>query len=122
MGLPKLLQQIQSTYLPNSGGTVNGVITCTQPRAMEGSDSNNYFVIAATKNDAYKNSSLFLHNIKANENAGCFQLRASDGTTTKVFHGSPTGTLSWDSQNVECVSSSSTNYIRYANGLQICWV
>ena len=83
-----------------SGGTLNGVLRITSPRAIEGSRDNKYLVIAADEIDAYKNCSIFLHNIKSQDNAGCFQLRASDGTNTQLLHGSPTGTLSWGGNEI----------------------
>lgn len=108
-----------NNVITSKGGTINGVLRITSPRAIEGSSDNNYLVIAATANDAYKNSSIFLHNINATDNAGCFQFRASDGTNTKLLHGSPTGTLTWNNKNVVCVTTWNSGtqwYRKYADG------
>ena len=58
-------------------------------------------------------------------NAGEFFLFAKKGNTGCVLSGKPDGTLVWDGKAVVTVTASSINsgtgYIRFSNGLQICW-
>lgn len=53
------------------------------------------------------------------------KLVASDGNTTKELTALYNGTLTWAGKNVERVnargSNSNGDYIRYDNGIQICW-
>lgn len=52
---------------------------------------------------------------------GQFVLVATDGTNSKSLTGKPDGSLNWNGKSVETVDSVGSNYIRYVNGLQICW-
>ena len=54
-------------------------------------------------------------------NRGTFCLMARDGTNSSVFRGTPAGELTWDSKNVDTIDSQGTGWIRYSNGIQICY-
>lgn len=109
-------------YLPLSGGTMTGNIQWgvgsngthfgIQPNAT-GCDFGWWW-------DEHSGAGLGLRNV-SHGNPGQFNLWATDGTTVKALVGNPNGTLLWDSKEVERVNASGTNYIRYENGLQICW-
>lgn len=58
-------------------------------------------------------------------NLGQFNLTASNGSTSMTLLGQPDGTLKWGAKEVERVNAMSMGYydgyIRYENGLQMCW-
>ena len=111
-------------YLPLSGGVLNGYLQ------FSGLDSR----IISSRADRDGAVSIYggagystgayavFYGINHASNAGRFIIRAvADGSTYKELQGRPDGTLTWGGKNIERVESSGTNYIRYANGLQICW-
>lgn len=53
--------------------------------------------------------------------AGQFNLAAANEANTRVLAGKPDGTLTWDGNDVAIIEASGSNYIRFTNGLQICW-
>lgn len=53
---------------------------------------------------------------------GQFIIGAHDGTTRRLLCGKPDNTLTWDGKIIDTIYASGTNYIRYTNGIQICWV
>ena len=57
----------------------------------------------------------------ASSDAGVFRIYANSEAAQYQLVGSPSGTLKWGGKNIERVNASGTNYIRYENGIQICW-
>lgn len=59
--------------------------------------------------------------------AGRFYLRASTKASSSStgsacdLVGLATGALTWGGKSVDCIHASGTYYIRYVNGIQICW-
>lgn len=103
-----------NNYLPLSGGTVDGSIKTT---SVSYPNFESQIAIGSYTNGA----DLVLLGKDASANAGKFYLRASDGNNSKSLVGYPNGVLVWDAKDISCIDSSGTNYIRYTNGLQICW-
>ena len=101
--------------LPLSGGTMTGAITLANGKGVLRSYSSGTYLYGETAS----NSSLLV--VYTNDSGEGFRLIAGNGSTTKPLDGKPNGTLMWDNKNIERVESSGTNYIRYTNGLQICW-
>ena len=69
-------------------------------------------------------SGLVLRGKNSSIEAGCFNLLAGDGTNSATLQGTPSGTLTWGGKNIDCVeeqTNASNGYIRYTNGIQICW-
>lgn len=52
--------------------------------------------------------------------AGYFRIYTG-GAVHPYVEGRPSGKLTWDGKDILCVSESGSNYIRFSNGLQICW-
>ena len=51
---------------------------------------------------------------------GRFDLVAKGSTDYKLT-GLPSGTLTWDGDTVDTIEEQGDGYIRYSNGIQICW-
>ena len=64
--------------------------------------------------------SLRLNTASHEGESGLFSLRTG-GLDAKFLIGRPNGSLSWDAKEVERVTTSGPNYIRYESGVQICW-
>lgn len=73
------------------------------------------------------NAKLALHTYSADNASedGSFNLLATDGTNNATLQGKPDGSFTWANKNIERVNYSTSEggvgYIRYENGLQICW-
>lgn len=114
-----------ATYLPLSGGTLTGSLTLSPTNGIiqKSTDSGSLVLYAGTT--VNKGAELVLYG-KDNTSTtkGEFQLRAKDGTNTKVLRGYANGTLTWAGKDVACfatVSASNSGYARFTNGVQWCW-
>lgn len=54
-------------------------------------------------------------------NKGAFNLKAQSGSNRSDLEGSPSGSLTWNSKAIDTIEEQGDGYIRYSNGLQICW-
>ena len=111
-------------YLPLSGGTMSGWLQfsnadgriCMNRSGNDGSLG--VYSGAGYTTGAY----LTLSGASRSTQAGFFELRAvTDGSNYYALQGRPNGTLIWGGKEIERINASGTNYIRYENGLQICW-
>lgn len=101
-----------------SGGTLTGVLK-TGNYISQSADNSRLSLCGGSNNDSGAYLNLYGKGYSATP--GLFSLTAYDGTTRHSLIGSVAGSLTWDNKNIEVVESSGTNYIRYTNGLQICW-
>ena len=70
-----------------------------------------------TTNGAY----LALYGTNRNDGfQGRFDLTAKGSSNCKLT-GLPSGTLTWNGDTVDTIKEQGNGYIRYSNGLQICW-
>ena len=108
-------------YLPLTGGTLTGNVTWNMAdvRLKRSDETGTMSLYAGIGWN--KSASLILYGSERSSNVGEFNLSAHDGTNRKQLIGRPSGTLTWDSKNIERVNAIGTNYIRYESGLQICW-
>ena len=114
------MQYLANNYLPLSGGTMTGALTFGVYNAIfRNVDNNGLLLSGATANE--KGAALVLCGKDNANNAGRFLLIARDGANEPTLIGKPDGSLTWGGKEVERVNESGTNYIRYENGLQICW-
>ena len=70
-------------------------------------------------------SGIGFRSINYTKSPGAFSIYARDSTQLKVLDGYPDGTLTWDGRLITYITSSglhasSGNYVRYADGIQIC--
>lgn len=52
---------------------------------------------------------------------GAFYMVARNAETGHALTGSPDGSLTWGGKNIDVIESQGDGWIRYSNGLQICW-
>ena len=113
-------------YLPLTGGTLTGNISLN-PDTSNGNGG----IIARYGSGLRLSSEAFgsgssgalidLSGRHASSDAGVFRIYANSEAAQYQLVGSPSGTLKWGGKNIERVNASGTNYIRYENGIQICW-
>lgn len=105
----------QTGCLPLSGGHVTGTVYVNnldhQNKSIPihlGSDLGGYINICSENhNNAYFK--------------GGIQIGTRLNDTVKTLEAFPNGRLLWDSKNIERINSNNADYIRYENGLQICF-
>lgn len=103
-----------ANYLPLSGGRLTG-------NAIGRNVDNGYLeLLGATSYTKGAWINLFGQDSPDN-NKGYFRITARNSENSISLEGQPAGILRWGSKDVSCIDSSGTNYIRYTNGLQICW-
>lgn len=98
-----------NNYFPKSGGALTG-------RLIHRSVNDDFLAIGGGATDG---SFLVLYGKDSTD--GAFELRANNGSVTKYFIGQVDGTLAWDGKNIDVIEEQGDGYIRYSNGLQICW-
>lgn len=118
---PLRVKQVADKYLPLSGGTMNGPIKSNQTHFFIRNESNGGRIVLFGGGEYRKGGSLYLYNAKYSVDGGAFQLCAHDGTNESILHGSPWGVLRWRGKEIERIEAKGDNYVRYSNGLQICW-
>lgn len=117
-------------YLPLSGGTMSGAIkwSGTDFTAIKRDNGNDGLCIIGGDTDNFSGATLQLFGQTNGSYAGRFCLRASTRSAvsdtshpTIDLTGNPNGSLTWNGKEVERVNAKGTKYIRYEDGLQICW-
>lgn len=121
-------------FLPLAGGTMSGAIVWsgTNLNAIKRDNGNDGVCIIGGNTDNFSGATLQLFGQTQADYAGRFYLRASTRSNVNdTSHpsvdlaGYPNGSLTWGGKEVERVNSESlthnSGYVRYENGLQICW-
>ena len=94
--------QIDTTYLSLSGGTMTGTIVSNvsfgTPAISMSTDDNACFVFGGSGRN--KGARIGLNGKDSSSYGGCFTISADNGTNTKQLQGSPDGTLTWDGKTV----------------------
>lgn len=103
--------------LPLSGGTMTGAINLSVSRLSNEGGTRVYLRSAYGYED--KQSLLCLAN-GADGQPG-FTLRSANGSAYVDLIGTPDGILTWNTKDVVTVDSSGDGWIRYSNGIQICF-
>lgn len=120
MALPKILEKFNQ-YIPMSGGTMTGAILFKDVENVISTPDTNHWIRILAGPEFNNGARLSLAGKDTPGKEGQFYLVARDGTTESSLVGTPSGTLTWNGVNVERVTSSGTNWIRYESGLQIVW-
>lgn len=112
-----------STFLKLSGSTMTGDITSNKSTFRTKSSNSMSETQICGGISAFDGGTLVVHgkNVADKNLAGSFRLLASDGDTYKEFRGKPDGILVWNGKAINCVDSSGAGWIRYTDGLQICY-
>lgn len=112
-------------YLPLSGGTVTGNILLGNG-ALILKDSLDDDLALFGDNGPTPAPLISIRGRNRAQEAGCFLLRASDGTNIAELNGKPDGTLTWNGLEVALYKESGYGYLIISNstnthGVQICW-
>lgn len=119
----QIVQNLVGTFLPLSGGELSGALKFLLGEvAANPGVSYEGFIVRALK-DGVGGAALVLSTASSPDNPGSVQLRTKlsggeDGPALACF---PTGAIEWNRKPVELVNSSSTSYVRFESGIQICW-
>lgn len=110
----------ENLVITSAGGTVDGTITFSIADAFKRSSNDSGLVFFGGTTDT-SGSVLQLYGDSFAGNPGGFSLSARKDGVDYTFWGQPDGALVWGGKQVERVNSYGEHYIRYENGLQICW-
>ena len=110
-----------NNYLPLSGGVMSGGIAFNSVwnNTIKNNADDGFLQICGGSADT-NGGSIFVIG-KSHSQKGAVWLRANDGTNVSEIQLKADGTFTAGGKNVSCIDSSGTNWIRYTNGLQICW-
>lgn len=111
----------QTGCLPLRGGTMTGAIGFNGIGYIQCKDSTSNGVQIYGANAFTDGAFLGIYGKDHASRAGWIYANANDGASSKTLIGKPDGTLTWVGKEVERVNSSGNKWIRYENGLQICW-
>lgn len=106
-----------NNYLPLSGGNITGGITQSAFDFIKTSTDSAWVRIDGGLTDG---ASLVLYG-KDTGTKGTFSLSAADGTNYRALIGLANGSLLWDGKGIDVIEEQGEGYIRYSNGLQICY-
>ena len=117
---PLMVKQVADKYLPLSGGTMNGGIKYGSNAFRITGNATNGEITIFSGSEYTEGACLFLCGKDSSGN-GKFALTANNDNMERVLRGLTNGSLTWDEKEIERIEAKGTNYIRYSNGLQICW-
>ena len=108
MALPNVISEIniiKSTYLPKSGGTISGVLYCSNELCGTTTNPDNTFDIRAMRdtNGGSVGGSIRLFNKNRSQFPGGFELQArtkSDTSDLYILRGTTDGVLTWNGADV----------------------
>lgn len=101
-----------NNYLPISGGQMTGSAI-----SRDTDDS----VLQLRGGATYTTGSYLTLCGKDYSSSGVFTVTARDGTNSCTLRGTPSGTLTWGNKTIDVIEEQGDGYIRYSNGIQICW-
>lgn len=127
MTLTQILQKIKSAfytksevdaslsgYLPKSGGAMTG-------KDISRNVNNSLLKLMGGTSDS-QGAQLSLFGKDAPYYTGQFVITAmTDSNNQFNLIGTPNGLLTWRDKNIDVIEEQGYGYIRYSNGIQICW-
>lgn len=111
----QVVQNLAGTFLPLSGGTLTGSL---------GFNTDSRSSLSIVEDDQSLGSEILLYPKSSTEAefSGCIRLVArSSDVDYGVLDLFSNGSLQWRGKEVERVNSKGVGWIRYENGLQVCW-
>lgn len=102
------ITNVESTYLPKTGGTMSGSIVCSQAVGMK-RDVNSgglFFYSGTTANDG---ATFGAYGINHSSTPGRFYAKATDGTNTYYFYCRPDGKMTWGGNEIRFVKETYKN-------------
>lgn len=116
-----LCETVKSKFLQLSGGTMKGAIGFEGIGYLQCKNSTSNGIQIYGGNAFAEGAFLGVYGKDHASRAGWIYANANNGVNSSVLIGKPDGTLTWGGKEVERVGSSGVSWIRYENGLQICW-
>lgn len=126
---------IFSQYVKKSGDTMSGALVMADSAQIFKNKDDHFLGLYGGSN--FNNGAFFeICGKDHEEQSGNFNIYANNGTQSARLNGTPTGSLTWQGKNivrsvngvnadaegnVSDIVESGPGYIRYANGVQICW-
>ena len=119
----QIVQNLVGTFLPLSGGELSGALKFLLGEVADNSGVSYEELIVRALKDGVEGAALVLSTASSPANPGSVQLRTklSSGEDGPILACSSTGAIEWNRKPVELVNSSSTSYVRFESGIQICW-
>lgn len=119
---------VDAQFLPLTGGNMTGEFIVNSFGSLVKQNVPGYEELVLQVYDRanqWKGGFLTLrgHSGSIEEERGSFILgaRNKDGSTAGTFLGTPSGRLLWSGNDVLYVKGSGVGWVRYSDGLQICW-
>lgn len=133
MNIKEILSTLKSIFALDSNvvhktenETINGVKSFNNDIVLNGNlnlrnSVDNGFIRVQGGSDENKGSRLILSGKDRPNLEGTFELMATDGSVSSLLKGTKNGSLTWCNKNVDTIDSQGNGWIRYSNGIQICW-
>lgn len=133
MNIKEILSTLKSIFALDSNvvhktenETINGVKSFNNDIVLNGNlnlrhSVDNGFIRVQGGSDENKGSRLILSGKDRPNREGDFELMATDGSVSSLLKGTKNGSLTWCNKNVDTIDSQGNGWIRYSNGIQICW-
>lgn len=109
---------LATTFLPLAGGTMTGEII-RNTYVVKNNVDNSYTEYLSGKDET--SSYIVLYGKSHPNSPGRINIRANNGTNNSYLTLDPNGSATWGGHQLERVTSSGSNYIRFESGLQIVW-
>lgn len=109
----------KGVLLPLSGGEMTGPIYANKSGGIRAKHAEELMFIAGT--DWQGNARIVIRGQDSSYNPGGVEISASKGGEQSQFVLTPSGSCKFNGKDVELVDSIGDNFIRYSNGIQICW-
>lgn len=114
-----------SVYFNVAGDSVNGTITCNYNgyNIRMNDNTHELSILGGNTANAADGAKLYLRGGSRSSDAGTFLLQAGDSSGYKQLVGKPDGTLTWNGENIACItgSKSDNGYQKFSNGIIIQW-
>lgn len=113
------VDNIKTSYLPLSGGTLEGKVEIKGNGEFRNFDDGHDMAILGGSN--WENGAFVQVTGQSHLGGGQFQFAARSGSGSSFLQGFPWGSLLWQGVEIERVAESGVGYVRYHSGLQICY-
>ena len=106
-----------ANYLPLSGGQMTGQLA----GAITSASDDALIFCGGESSDKGPNLQLYGDNNQSSSKGSFVLLARNSEGVYSYLRGLPTSELYWNNKNIDVIEEQGDGYIRYSNGLQICW-
>lgn len=111
-----------SKYLPLTGGISSGKMTFSRPDIISRENSSSHIILSGGRAFLDGASLALFGKDIVDARAGGFEIyNFKDANTISVLQGFPNGSLLWAGNKVLCTTGLGVRWVRYSDGLQLCW-